>query len=65
MLAVDFDSHRKLPFMENILFFKQNDFLSFNTSLNEATTSKNGNIVNKDAISLENRITKILELAVF
>ena len=65
VLAVDFDSHRKLPFMENILFFKQNDFLSFNTSLNEATTSKNGNIVNKDAISLENRITKILELAVF
>jgi hypothetical protein len=51
--------------MENILFFKQNDFLSFTTSLNEATNSDNRNILDKEAISLENRITKILELAVF
>jgi|DEB0MinimDraft_4_1074332.scaffolds.fasta_scaffold04387_2 glycosyltransferase involved in cell wall biosynthesis len=64
VLAVDFDSHRRLPFSDNITFFNNNDFLSFEESLNKANDSKKDISINKDFISLENRVVKILKLAV-
>ena len=64
VLAVDFDSHRRLPFSDNITFFNNNDFLSFEESLNKANDSKKDISINKDLISLQNRVVKILKLAV-
>ena len=33
ILTVDFNSHRKLPFADNIVFFKDKDFKSFKLAL--------------------------------
>jgi len=63
VLAVDFDSHRKLPFAENIVYFRNNDFLSFKKALNIITNLENKSLINRDMVSLENRVNKILKLA--
>ncbi len=59
VLAVDFESHRVLPFSDYIKFFKENDEESF---VDQLISIDNKFLVEKDlyTISLENRIVKIL-----
>ena len=59
VVAVDFLSHRTLPFSENISFFKENDTNSFIDSIKEALKSKQIEISELNEITLSSRISKI------
>jgi glycosyltransferase involved in cell wall biosynthesis len=61
VIAIDFPSHRSLPYSKNISFFTNKDFRSFIEALEDAS---NKNTLNKDALeslSLENRAKKIIK----
>jgi len=60
IIGIDFPSHRTLPFSENILFFKENNLTSLIDSFNSAVYKK-GLVLDKKAISLNNRAKKIIE----
>ena len=62
IIAVDFDSHRKLPFSDKIVFFKHKDSKSFIDGLNELANLEVADIDLKNHISLEKRVNEILEL---
>lgn len=59
VLAVDFESHRNLPFSDNIEFFDENNEESFIKSLN-LLENKLEDEIDFSSISLENRVNKIL-----
>ena len=59
VLAVDFESHRNLPFSDNIEFFDENNEESFIKSLN-LLENKLEDEIDISSISLENRVNKIL-----
>ena len=61
IVAIDFPSHRSLPYSKNISFFTNEDPRSFIEALKDAS---NKNTLNKDALeslSLENRAKKIIK----
>ena len=62
IIAVDFDSHRKLPFSDKILFFKYKDSKSFIDGLNELVNLEVPAVDIQNHISLEKRINEILKL---
>ena len=59
VVAIDFPSHRELPFSEHIKFFKEGDLKNFSTQLRTASFS-NLPKINKNLISLDIRTKKIL-----
>ena len=63
ILAVDFDSHRKLPFNENIIFFKNGDFNSFKLGLENINRTQHIERKLLDKISLDERAKNIIKLA--
>ena len=61
IVAIDFPSHRSLPYSKNISFFTNEDPRSFIEALKDAS---NKNTLNKDALerlSWENRAKKIIK----
>ena len=63
ILAVDFDSHRKLPFSENIVFFQNKDFISFKLALEKIHNFKYIDKSALEEISLDSRAKNIIKLA--
>ena len=61
VLAVDFDSHRKLPFSEDIFFFKDKDYKSFKLALDKISNYEHKNISSHEEISLDSRVKKIID----
>ena len=61
VLAVDFDSHRKLPFSEDIVFFKDKDYKSFKLALDKISNYEHKNISSHKEISLDRRVKKIID----
>ena len=61
VLAVDFDSHRKLPFSEDIVFFKDKDYKSFKLALDKISNFEHKNISSHKEISLDSRVKKIID----
>ena len=61
VLAVDFDSHRKLPFSEDIIFFKDKDYKSFKLALDKISNFEHKNIISDKEISLDSRVKKIID----
>ena len=61
VLAVDFDSHRKLPFSEDIIFFKDKDYKSFRLALDKISNFEHKNITSHKEISLDSRVKKIID----
>ena len=61
VLAVDFDSHRKLPFSEDIIFFKDKDYKSFKLALDKISNFEHKNIISHKEISLDSRVKKIID----
>jgi len=61
VLAVDFDSHRKLPFSEDIVFFKDKDYKSFKLALDKISNFEHKNIISHKEISLDSRVKKIID----
>ncbi len=61
VLAVDFDSHRKLPFSEDIVFFKDKDYKSFKLALDKISNYEHKNISSYEEISLDSRVKKIID----
>lgn len=60
VVAIDFPSHRELPFSEHIKFFNNGDLKNFSTQLRVASFS-NLPKLNKDKVSLDTRSKKILD----
>jgi len=60
VVAIDFPSHRELPFSEHIKFFNDGDLKNFSTQLRVASFS-NLPKLNKDIVSLDTRSKKILD----
>lgn len=60
IVAIDFPSHRALPFSTNICFFTKNDSKSFIKALNDASSKSILNKVDLESITLEKRSKKIL-----
>ena len=63
IIAVDFDSHRKLPFSDNILFFEENNKSAFIDAIKKI---KETSPIEKDLysnFSLSNRSRKLIEFA--
>ena len=63
IIAVDFDAHKKLPYSENINFFKDGDYESFKLAINEISNYKPIGIENLNQISLDHRVKNIIKLA--
>tara|TARA_B100001029_G_scaffold179240_1_gene188089 strand:- start:44 stop:1168 length:1125 start_codon:yes stop_codon:yes gene_type:complete len=63
IIAVDFDAHQKLPYSENINFFKDRDFESFKLAIDEISNYKAIGIENLNEISLDHRVKNIIKLA--
>ena len=60
IIAIDFPSHRALPFSTNICFFIKKDSKSFIKALNDASNKSILNKVDLESITLEKRSKKIL-----
>lgn len=60
IIAIDFPSHRALPFSSNICFFTKKDSNSFIKALNDASSKSILNKVDLESITLEKRSKKIL-----
>ena len=60
IIAIDFPSHRALPFSTNICFFIKKDSKSFIKALNDASSKSILNKVDLESITLEKRSKKIL-----
>lgn len=60
IIAIDFPSHRALPFSTNICFFTKKDSNSFIKALNDASSKSILNKVDLESITLEKRSKKIL-----
>ena len=61
IIAVDFPSHRNLPFSENIEYYKEGNLESFVSAIERARYIKNPDIDLLKKISLETRAKKISE----
>jgi hypothetical protein len=61
VLAIDYPSHKELPFQENIFYFSEDLEESFFHALNLASQTA-FKLIDKKQISLESRTKKILEL---
>lgn len=59
VVAVDFPSHRSLPFSKRINFFKENDSISFIESIKKASVMDSVKIRELEDITLEKRAKKI------
>ena len=62
VIAIDFNSHNILPFVENISFFTNEDISSFDTALINSLDVKNLSEEQKYQISLDSRAKKIIEI---
>ena len=60
IIAIDFPSHRALPFSTNICFFTKKDSKSFIKAINDASSKSILNKVDLESITLEKRSKKIL-----
>ncbi len=63
ILAVDFDSHRKLPFSDNIIFFQDKDFESFKLALNKVPDYEQKKASSLKEISLDKRVKNIIKFS--
>lgn len=61
ILAVDYEAHRKLPFAENISFFKNSDIESFQEALENLNLKGSLEESNNRKISLDTRAKLIIE----
>jgi hypothetical protein len=64
VVAVDFPSHRVLPGNENIIFFEENNNLSFEKAIKKALELPANIDQSMNDISLDNRAMKILNLII-
>ena len=62
IIAIDFPSHRDLPFSENIEYYQEDNLESFITAIEKAKYLKSPNIDLFNKISLETRAKKISDL---
>ena len=62
VVATDLDSHRNLPFQNKILYYKYDDFVSFEKALDEALKLKHAADKDINIFSMENRVRKIIRL---
>lgn len=62
VVATDLDSHRNLPFQNKILYYKYDDFVSFEKALDEALKLKHATDKDINIFSMENRVRKIIRL---
>jgi len=60
IIAIDFPSHKALPFSTNICFFTKKDSKSFIKAVNDASSQSILNKIDLESITLENRSKKIL-----
>ena len=63
IVAVDFNSHKKLPFSDNILFFQNNQKLSFINSIVNSKKTIPVKSEHYEEYSLSKRVKKIIEFA--
>ena len=63
IIAVDFESHRELPFASNILFFKENSKESFIRSVLNSVNLYPIHKVDYEDFSIENRVKSMLNFA--
>ena len=63
IVAVDFPSHRALPFSENISFFTENDTESFIKAVENTAKIEPVNFKNYSKYSLDSRIQTLIEFA--
>ena len=62
IIAVDFPSHRKLPFSENINFFQAGDSYSFFNTLNSINLEHSLSSEELNSITIDARVKKIISL---
>ncbi len=62
IIAIDFPSHRDLPFSENVEYYQEDNLESFITAIEKAKYLKSPNIDLFNKISLETRAKKISDL---
>ena len=62
IIAIDFPSHRALPFFENISYFTENDEESFINAIKTASASNALERVDLKSITMDSRIKKIISL---
>tara|TARA_B100000902_G_C26782941_1_gene655958 strand:- start:13 stop:636 length:624 start_codon:yes stop_codon:yes gene_type:complete len=62
VLAVDFDSHKILPFADNISFFKENDYESFKTAVENIEMISKPNFDEIKKFSYSERVKSIEKL---
>ena len=63
IVAVDFNSHKKLPFSDNILFFQNNQKLSFINSIVNSKKTIPVKSEHYEEYSLSKRVKRIIEFA--
>ena len=63
IVAVDFNSHKKLPFSDNILFFQNNQKVSFINSIVNSKKTTPVKSENYEEYSLSKRVKKIIKFA--
>ncbi len=61
ILAIDFPSHKTLPFSKNISFFNDGDEISFITALNNLNKIEAIKIKDLETITMESRANKIVD----
>ena len=62
VVAIDFSSHKALPFAENISFFEENNTNSFIDSIKNASTFKPINRADLESITMNSRVKEIIKL---
>ena len=63
IVAVDFNSHKKLPFSDNILFFQNNQKLSFINSIVNSKKTIPVKSEHYEEYSLSKRVKRIIKFA--
>jgi glycosyltransferase involved in cell wall biosynthesis len=61
VIAVDYPSHRSLPYSKNISFFTNEDSRSFIEALKDVSNKNTLNKADLESLSLENRAKKIIK----
>ena len=64
IVAVDLPAHRELPLSENISFYKEDDEVSFVSSLDKLEKEENKtDVADIDIFSVNNRVKKIIKFS--
>ena len=63
IVAIDFPSHRNLPFLENIYFYNNSDKFSFINAIKTASSNEFKIIKDLNSFSYESRVKKILKVS--